>query len=113
MARFTQESFQMMGALRARTSNGWGASRKSVNYGRLAQKWTKKSLIEGGCGRRPRMCVPPSMNDFSNHFLRQAPIIKTFLREAPHGVIFGKILLHDGRCFKNVKTLLTALAFFV
>jgi len=36
------------GGARARNLNEWGASRKSVNYGRFAQTWSKKSIFEEG-----------------------------------------------------------------
>jgi len=71
MGCFAQECFKFMGALRARKSNGWGASRKSAHF-----EWSKKSLIEGGTDIRAAACViPPSMSDFSDHFCAKRPII--------------------------------------
>jgi len=58
MGRFAQEMVKLWGASRKNGFNKVGASRKN---GR------KKSLIEGGTGMAPRMPVPPSMSDFSDH----------------------------------------------
>jgi len=42
-----------------------------ATMGRSAQKWSEKSLIEGGSS--PRREVPPSMSDFFRPVLREAP----------------------------------------
>jgi len=68
---------QTVEALRARTSNSWGASRKNVKQlGRFAQEIVVEKINHWRTRRlAPRMSVLPSMIDYFDHSCAKRPMI--------------------------------------
>jgi len=99
MGRFTQECFKIIGSF-AQECHTNGALRARVfNYGRFAQKWSEKSLVEGGRDIRG-VGAADAHSSFNELFFRpnmvetgscaKRPMIWPFLREAPPWGYFRK-----------------------
>jgi len=85
--RFAQER-SIYWALRARAVSLWGASRKNgYIIGGFAQKWSEKSLIEGGTGIRGAEHLGCALLlqwvIFPTIFVRSAPFFTVFARSSP------------------------------